>query len=383
MLVFVINDTKTFYGGLKMEKIQNLKDTLKENSIDLTLITDPENIFYFSEFLSHPYERFFSLIVFSDSDPVIICPAMEVLDAKSSNFSYDVVGISDTDNTWEIVKNTVLSRTKNVSTIALEKNHLNLTRYESLVELFPTSEFTEVDTIINSLRLIKTEEELNYLRQASKIADLAIQVGCENLKEGISELELLNIIESFVKSKGYSMSFKTIVLFGEKTASPHGIAGEKKLQKGDMVLFDLGVIVNGYCSDITRTFAFDSISDEKRQIYNTVLHSINHATSHVKPGVKAKELDYAARSIIEDAGYGKYFTHRVGHGLGISVHEFPSLHAENEMELLEGMVITIEPGIYIPNLTGVRIEDDVYITSNGAEILTKSPKELIIIPSDK
>lgn len=177
------------------------------------------------------------------------------------------------------------------------------------------------------------------------------------------------------------MSFDTMVLSGPKTASPHGKPGDRKIQKGDFVLFDLGVIYEGYCSDITRTVSFGKPSDAQKDVYETVRQAEQAAVDAVKPGVRAMDLDKIARDVITEAGYGEFFTHRLGHGLGISVHEFPSVTGTNEMELIEGMVFTIEPGIYDPSITGVRIEDDVVVTKDGVEVLTKYPKELVIVPT--
>lgn len=175
------------------------------------------------------------------------------------------------------------------------------------------------------------------------------------------------------------MSFDTTVLTGDKAASPHGKTGDRKLQEGDLVLFDLGVVHKGYCSDITRTLALGEPGEEQKKVYDIVLKSETAALEAVKPGVTAAELDQISRKVITDAGYGDYFTHRLGHGLGISVHEFPSIHGANPMTMEKGMVFTLEPGIYVPGKVGVRIEDDVAVTENGYEVLTKYPKELQII----
>lgn len=146
-----------------------------------------------------------------------------------------------------------------------------------------------------------------------------------------------------------------------------------------MILFDLGVIYDGYCSDITRTVAFGEVTEAQKEIYNTVRQANENAIAAVKPGVRAMDLDKIARDTITEAGYGEYFTHRLGHGLGISVHEFPSVTGTNDMELKEGMVFTIEPGVYKADVTGVRVEDDVVVTADGVEVLTKFTKELIIL----
>ena len=253
-------------------------------------------------------------------------------------------------------------------------------RQEAIQERIPSVQISRIDEKINELRVIKSEDELVNMRKAAELADYAVEVGCKEIAEGKTELEILNAIELAVKEKGASqMAFDTMVLSGPKTASPHGNPGDRKIQKGDLVLFDLGVIYNGYCSDITRTVAFGEPSAEKREVYETVRRAEEAAVNAVKPGITAMELDKIARDVITEAGYGEYFTHRLGHGLGISVHEFPSITGVNDMKLETGMVFTIEPGIYHPNITGVRIEDDVVVTEDGIEVLTKFPKELIIL----
>lgn len=362
-----------------MEKIKQLQATLVEQNIDMALVTTPDNIFYFSKFDSEPHERLLALAVFKEAEPFIICPAMEVPDVKATGFPYEVVGHLDTENAWDIVANTIAKRDVQLQTIAIEKAQLTVERHEVLQALYPTATFTRIDETVNTMRVIKSQAELEILRRAAAEADYAIQVGIDALAEGKTEMDVLNAIETAVKAKGYSMSFDTMVLFGEKSASPHGIPGNKALQAGDMVLFDLGVIVDGYCSDITRTVAFQSVNDAQRAIYDAVLAANEAAIALVRPGVRAMDLDKAARDEITAAGFGEYFTHRLGHGLGISVHEFPSIHGSNELALQEGMVFTIEPGVYKSDVTGVRIEDDVVVTADGIEVLTKFTKELVIV----
>ena len=220
-------------------------------------------------------------------------------------------------------------------------------------------------------------QEISLIREACKLADYAVEVGCAEIKEGKTELEIVAAIEYELKKKGITdMSFATMVLTGANGASPHGTPGQTKIQKGDFVLFDLGVIVDGYCSDITRTVAYGEINDKQKEIYDTVLKAQLAAIEASKPEVTCANVDLTARKIISDAGYGEYFPHRLGHGLGIGVHEYPSLTETNDLQLEAGMVYTIEPGIYVPNVAGVRIEDDILVTKNGVEILTKFPKEL-------
>lgn len=365
-----------------MSKINQISTYLSENNIDAAFITTPDNVFYVSGFRSNPHERLLGVVIFKDAEPLMICPKMEVPDAKEAGWSFDVVGHQDTDQPWQLLKEAIVAKGVTINQLAIEKSHMTVERLEALQELFPQASFARLDDQLNSMRVVKDESELAILRQAAEYADYAIEVGVSEIAEGKTELEILTAIELALKKKGIAhMSFDTMVLSGPKTASPHGKPGDRKIQKGDFVLFDLGVIYKGYCSDITRTVSFGEPSDAQKEVYETVRKAEQAAVDAVKPGVRAMDLDKIARDVITQAGYGEFFTHRLGHGLGISVHEFPSVTGNNEMALIEGMVFTIEPGIYDPSITGVRIEDDVVVTKDGVEVLTKYPKELVIIPS--
>lgn len=362
-----------------MTKLNELQAYLLAHKIDAAFITTPDNVFYFSGFNSDPHERLLGIMVFKDSEPFLICPKMETPDVVAAGWKYEIVGHEDTENAWDVVAKTVASRNTAFNTLAIEKSHLTVERYEAIQERYENLTFKGIDEKINAMRICKDEEELVKMRKAAELADYAIQVGCDAIAEGKTEMDILNEIESAIKAKGYAMSFDTMVLAGEKAASPHGTPGDRKIQQGDLILFDLGVIYEGYCSDITRTVAFGQPGEEQIKIYNTVRAANENAIAAVKPGVRAMDLDKIARDTITEAGYGDYFTHRLGHGLGISVHEFPSINGSNEMVLNEGTVFTIEPGVYKTNVAGVRIEDDVVVTNTGVEILTKFTKELVIL----
>ncbi len=363
-----------------MTPIDKIQAFLQSGNLDAAFITTPDNVFYFTGFKSNPHERLLGVAIFKEASPLLICPKMEVPDAIQAGWSGDVVGHEDTDNAWDILTNSIQKKVGSIHSLAIEKSHMTVERLEALNERLPGLQVSRVDEKVNELRVIKSEQELENMRKAAELADFAIEVGVKEIAEGKTEVEILNAVEKAVKEKGASqMSFDTMVLSGKKTASPHGKPGDRKIEKGDFILFDLGVVYNGYCSDITRTVAFGEPTEEMKEIYQTVLKAEESAVQAVKPGVKAMELDKIARDVITDAGYGEYFTHRLGHGLGISVHEFPSITGVNDLELQEGMVFTIEPGIYHPDITGVRIEDDVVVTRDGVEVLTKFPKELIIL----
>lgn len=361
-------------------RLRKMTEWVKKENIDVAFITSSDNVFYLTGFNCHPHERLLGLAIFQDAEPFIVCPAMEKQDAINAGWDFEVVGYNDTDPVWDMVKQAITKRVQTPSTWAIEKNQFPVSRYEEVTSRFAVGTFINAEDQLNQLRLIKDEKEIAALRQACEIADFAIEVGMNEITEGKTELDIVAAIEYEVKKKGVTgMSFATTVLAGANAASPHGNPGLTKVKKGDFVLFDLGVIYDGYCSDITRTIAYGDISDQQLEVYETVRKAEETALQLSKPGITAMELDLAARKVIEDAGYGEYFTHRLGHGLGISVHEFPSITSTNQLKLVENMVYTIEPGIYIPNQVGVRIEDDVIITKDGAESLTQFPKTLQIV----
>lgn len=362
-----------------MSKYEEIKQYLLANNIDVAFVTTPDNVFYVSGFKSNPHERLLGILIFKEAEPFLICPQMEIPDAQAAGWAYEVIGHQDTDDSMVVLANAITARGVDPKVFAIEKAHLIVERLEALKHLFPQASYVRLDEKINAMRVIKDETELDKLRKAAELADYAIEVGCKEIAEGKTEIEILTAIESAVQAKGCKMSFETMVLSGPKTASPHGIPGTRKIQKGDMILFDLGVIYDGYCSDITRTVAYGEPSEAQKDIYNAVLAANTNAIAAVKPGVRAMDLDKIARDTITAAGYGDYFTHRLGHGLGISVHEFPSVTGTNDMTMEAGMVFTIEPGVYRADVTGVRIEDDVVVTHDGVEVLTKFPKTLTVL----
>lgn len=363
---------------MKNERIQQLMQWMKIENISASLITSKANVFYLSNFYTDPHERLVAILLFPNEAPVIIVPNMEKEQVKASGWQYEILGYSDTDNPWELVQKA--ANHARVNKLAIEKEHLIYERAEKLNDIFSSPKLVSVEEKLQELRILKDAQEIELLREAAKLADYGVEVGVSAIKEGITELEVLATIEYELKKKGIlAMSFSTMVLTGEKTAAPHGKPGLDLIKRGDFILFDLGVVYKGYCSDITRTVALGEVTDKQREIYETVLEAEIAALHASKPGVKIGDLDTIARTIITEKGYGDYFTHRIGHGLGIDVHEFPSMNATNTRELQVGMTYTIEPGIYLPGAGGVRIEDDVLITDSGFETLTSYPKELQIL----
>ena len=233
---------------------------------------------------------------------------------------------------------------------------------------------------IYGFRAVKEEWELENLRKAQKIADKAFAEVLPRIKVGMSELELqAELIYCMYKNGAHGLSFDPIVVSGPNSSMPHGVAGERKIQEGDFITMDFGVLYNGYCSDMTRTVAVAYATEEMKKVYNTVLEAQLAGLSISKAGVPGKDIDGAARKVIEEAGYGPQFSHSYGHGVGLEIHEAPGLSFRSEQEIPENAVCSAEPGIYLAGKFGVRIEDCIIFKADGYENLATSPKELIVV----
>lgn len=361
------------------KRLSGVMTWLKEKNVDFAFVQTKANVFYLSKLYKEAHERVVGILIFPAADPIMICPNMEKPQAASV-WDYEIIGYSDSENPWQLLEERLKKQLPHAETIAIEKEHIAYTRADSLLQMYPASQFVSVEEKLLSLRLIKDENELAILKEAAKLADFGVEVGVHHIKAGKTEMDILAQIEFELKRKGIrEMSFSTMVLTGAKTADPHGNPGITEITHGDFVLFDLGVVLEGYCSDITRTVVYKEINEKQRHIYETVLKAQQEALALCKIGTRIGDIDLAARNTISNAGYKEYFPHRIGHGLGIEVHEFPSMSENNNDLLQEGAVFTVEPGIYVPNIGGVRIEDDIVITKNGFESLTSYPKELTIV----
>lgn len=237
-----------------------------------------------------------------------------------------------------------------------------------------------LDRSISKLREVKSEEEIEKIQKAQLIAEKAFDDILKFIRPGVSELEIAARLENIMRINGSEgFSFDTIAISGRNTSKPHGVPTENKVQKGDFVTMDYGAVSDGYRSDMTRTVAVGEVTSKQAEIYNTVLTAQESSLKILKAGVKCSDADKAARDVIKNADYGEFFGHSTGHGVGIEIHETPNLAPKSKAVLQAGNVVTVEPGIYLPNEFGVRIEDFVVITETGYRNLTSSPKNLIVL----
>ena len=270
-----------------------------------------------------------------------------------------------------------------VQSMIAEQSRITVAEWNSLKKALPSVELIDsplLDQELNALRAVKTEKEFADLREAQRLTEEAFERMLTFLRPGITEREAALEIEFYMRRNGAEgVAFDLIVITGAKTSMPHGVPGENVIQAGDFVTMDTGAVINGMHSDMTRTVAIGHASDEMKHVYDTVLRAQLNAIAAVHDGVRCRDVDTAARSVIEQAGYGEYFGHSTGHSVGLEIHETPAFSPRSEDVARENMVITVEPGIYLPGKFGVRIEDMVRVTQKGCQDLTNAKKELIIL----
>lgn len=352
-------------------RIEKLRKALAEQGVDAIITESPENRYYISGFTGST-----GWAIVSQNHAIFVTDFRYIDQAKEQCPEFTVV-----NNERKAVE--AISQQLNeigVNKLAFEKS-ISFATYEEWSKAFTGIELVPTGGVIEKLRLIKDETEMATIRQAIKIADDAFSHILSFIKPGVREIDVALEMEVFMRKQGAdSSSFDIIVASGARGALPHGRASEKIIEKGDMVTLDFGALYKGYISDITRTVSVGEPDPKMKEIYDIVLRAQLNGVEKLKAGMTGKEADALTREIIREAGYAEAYGHSTGHGIGLEVHEGPGLSAANESVLKPGMVVTVEPGIYISGLGGVRIEDDVLIMENGCEILTKSPKELLILP---
>jgi Xaa-Pro dipeptidase len=366
----------TDFHKMKADKVL---EGMKEGGADALLLFPGADIGYYTGFSIGLSERLAAALMPVQGEHLIIVNELEkeLRGQKTWIESMDV---------WLEHEDPVELLAENIERLKLDGGVIGLSEeapwgwVTRLQARLPSATFVDASMILAQERMIKTEQELEWIRMACAITDRALEGSFEKLHTGLTERELSNMIKSEIQTQGGAVSFVG-VLFGEKAALPHGGTGEGGLQPGMGVLVDVGTKIHGYNSDLTRTVFYGEPSEKQKKVYKTVLKANRKAFEAVKPGVTCESLDMTARKVIEKAGFGDYFIHRLGHGIGLKVHEHPYIVRNNKMELEPGMTFTIEPGIYIVGEVGVRIEDTVVCTQEGCESLTRMGRELKVFPS--
>ncbi len=352
-----------------MQVIKRLRDAMAERKFDAVLITKPENRRYISGFTGTS-----GIVVVSQNNAWFITDFRYKDQAATECAGFEILLHTPEKTVYDVLNELKLE------SIAYEDENMTVKQFETYKTEMKSTEFVPIDQLIEDLRLQKTDSEIEMIRQSASITDAAFNHILSFIKVGMKEKEVALELEMFMKKQGASaISFDIIVASGLRSALPHGRASDKVIENGDFVTMDFGCVFNGYCSDMTRTVVMGKASDKHKKVYETVLRAQEAALEAIKPGISGKEADKVARDIITGEGFGEYFGHGLGHGVGLEVHEAPRLAPIGEKILEKNMVVTDEPGIYIPEFGGVRIEDLIVVTDNGCERLSTSPKKLIEI----
>ncbi|WP_339164639.1 Xaa-Pro peptidase family protein [Siminovitchia sp. FSL W7-1587] len=358
-----------------MERIVQLRNRFDELDMDGFMITGEWNRRYVSGFTGSN-----GLILITKDEAILITDYRYFEQAKKQTELDIVLHKEHTGHKHKIYDEaTKQIKRLGVERLGFEQQHLNFGNYARLkeqlhMELVPTYDMVE------DLRMVKNDDELENIRISSRITNEAFLHVLEIIRPGLTEMEVAAELESFIKQNGGSAStFTPIVASGKRSSLPHGRASDKVIEKGDMITIDFGTNYNGYWSDISRVVAIGDPGQKMKEIHQVVLESFQNCLNHLKAGMTDQEVDKYMREILIASGYNKYSGTGTGHGIGLEVHEKPLFSVDLEKTLQPGMVVTIEPGIYLEDIGGARVEDMLLITENGCEVLSPSTKELIII----
>jgi Xaa-Pro dipeptidase len=368
------------------ERLQRLRGLARSGGYDaIALVPGPELAYVTGLFFHLSTDRPMLVIVPTDErTPVAIVPKLEESRLKE-NAAYPITpyAYGDAEGYVPAFERAIQSLHLNNLRVGVEGLRMRVLEAQLFEEIATGSRVHPADETILQLRLRKTPDEVALMRQAIQISQDALDRtldGIDGKVIGMTELQITNLLlNNMTEAGGGGNPFDPIVLTGANSALPHGHPGSTVVQEGDLLLFDFGTKVQGYPSDITRTFAVGSLDEELRRVYDTVLAANRAGVAAGRPGVTAQDVDRATRRVITEAGLGEYFTHRTGHGLGLDIHEHPNMREGNTMVLESGMIYTVEPGVYLPGRGGVRIEDDIVVTENGVESLTTYPRELRVL----
>ena len=351
------------------KRVQAFLDKMQEKELDGIIINNLKNVYYLTGFWGSN-----GTVFISRDRQVLVTDARYIIAAKQEVTGFEIFAERDELATIaKIAKDMGLSRIGFEDKISVSYYHRMQGAFEGL-ELIPQTQFVE------ALRMIKDETEIETIRKACSISDQAFHDALEFIKPGKTEIEIANFLDFRMRELGAAgLSFDTILASGINSSKPHAHPMHKPVELGEAITMDFGCLYEHYVSDMTRTIYLGHVSDEQAEIYNTVLKANQALIDQARDGLGFRDFDKIPRDIIVEAGYGEYFTHGIGHGIGLDIHEEPYFSQTSTEVIKSGMVLTDEPGIYIEGKYGVRIEDDILITETGCELLTLAPKELIVI----
>ena len=367
---------------MTQSRFDKLNASLGTSGLDAVILNPGPTLTHLSGLHFHLMERPVVLLFARDQVPAIVLPELELQKVVSLPYDLQVFAYPENPSEWGgVFRNAAQTLGLDGKRIGVEPRQLRLLEFRYVKEGAPEADYPDASDVLSALRLRKDVAEIEAMRRAVKIAQDALEATIPSIKIGMTEKELSSelVVQLLRCGSEPEMPFAPIVSGGPNSANPHASPSERKLQAGDLLVVDWGATSDGYISDLTRTFAVGEVDEEYKKIHQIVQDANAAGRAAGKPGVPCAAVDKAARDVIEAAGYGVFFTHRTGHGIGMEGHEEPYMRGDN-MQLLEpGMAFTVEPGIYLPNRNGVRIEDNVVITETGADVLSDMPREIRVV----
>jgi len=363
-------------------RFDKLNASLRTSAMDAVILNPGSTLTHLTGLHFHLMERPVVLMFAQDQDPAIVLPELELQKVASLPYTLQVFAYSENPAEWDgAFRKAAETLGLDGKRVGVEPRQLRLLEFRHVKAGAPEADYPDASEVLSSLRLRKDQAEVDAMRRAVKIAQDALEAAIPLIKIGMTEKELSSelVVQLLRHGSEPELPFAPIVSGGPNGANPHASPSERKLQPGDLLVVDWGATYDGYISDLTRTFAVGEVDEEYQKIHKIVQESNAAGRAIAKPGIPCADVDKAARDVIENAGYGVYFTHRTGHGIGMEGHEEPYMRSDN-MQLLEpGMAFTVEPGIYLPDRNGVRIEDNVVITETGADVLSDMPREIRVV----
>lgn len=356
---------------------EKLVSRMQQQHVDIAILVPGSNMHYFTDLHLKQSERLTFAVITANNDLYFLLPQVELNKVDLSNGGV-ILSYSDEEGPTQAIQQ-LKKEMGTLQTIGVEFDTMRVHEQKS-IEMLTYGNLSDIGESIRELRMKKDQQEIAYMRQAVQIVEESLVATLPTIQAGVTEMEVAAQLEYEMRRRGSEGTpFGTIVASGYRGALPHGRASTKKIEAGEFIVIDFGAIYKGYVADMTRTVALGDVSPTLKNIYSLVKQANEAAIDAIKPGMTAQSLDSIAREIIRDGGYDDYFTHRLGHGIGLSAHEEPYLMQRNSLVLEEDMAFTVEPGIYIQDVGGVRIEDNLIVTNNGYENLMTLSKELIIL----
>jgi Xaa-Pro dipeptidase len=364
---------------MTQSRFDKLNASLQTSGLDAVILNPGPTLTHLTGLRFHLMERPVVLMFAKDQEPAIVLPELELQKVASLPYRLQVFAYPENPAEWgKFFRKAAQSLDLDGKRIGVEPRQLRLLEFRYVKAGAPEADYPDASEVLSGLRLRKDQTEIETMRRAVKIAQEALEATIPLIKIGMTEKELSAelVVQMLKHGSDSELPFAPIVSGGPNAANPHASPSDRKLQAGDLLVVDWGAACDGYISDLTRTFAVGEVEEEYLKIHKIVQEANAAGRAAAMPGVPCANVDKAAREVIEKSGYGIYFTHRTGHGIGMEGHEEPYMRGDNMQSLEPGMAFTVEPGIYLPNRNGVRIEDNVVITQTGADVLSDMPREV-------